>query len=107
MDLVALVALVDDPALVDFAADLAGAALPAAFLVPPPLAPVDLAPERLDAAALVAAVWVQVAWSDWGFGRAAAAAGCVALLGAYVLAAVRFPTRGPHDRVVGTYVVPV
>jgi hypothetical protein len=58
-------------------------------------------------AALGAAVGVQVLWPYWGFGRAAAAAGCVGLLGAYVLFAVRFPGRGPHDRVVGTYVVPV
>jgi hypothetical protein len=55
---------------------------------------------------LTLAVLVQDRWPDWGFGRAAVSAAAVALLAAYALFAVRFPGRGPHDRIVGTYVVP-
>ena len=55
---------------------------------------------------LVFVVLVQDRWPDWGFGRAAVSAAAVALLAAYALFAVRFPGRGPHDRIVGTYVVP-
>jgi uncharacterized RDD family membrane protein YckC len=57
-------------------------------------------------AALSVAVLVQFKWPDWGFGRAMVSAGCLGLLGAYVLLAVRFPQQGLHDKIVGTYVVP-
>lgn len=59
------------------------------------------------AAMLLAVVAVQVLWPGWGFGRAAMAAASLAVLAGSVAIAIRFPERGPLDRIVGTYIVPV
>jgi hypothetical protein len=58
-------------------------------------------------AMVLALIGVQYFWPYWGFGRAFFAFASVATLVGSAAVAIRFPERGPLDRIVGTYVVPV
>ena len=56
--------------------------------------------------ALVVNIVVQAAHPEWVYVRLAFAMLTVLVLLGYLLIGLRYPNRGPHDELVGTYMVP-
>jgi eukaryotic-like serine/threonine-protein kinase len=58
-------------------------------------------------AILSASMVIQVEWPGWMFGRIIMAVCTVAVFIGYAAVGIRHPERGPHDRLAGTFRVPV